>query len=371
MVTTPACASSSVNFSFLLVRRRGSVFVVAALLAGVSGATFFLGNRYAPTATAVTTTTVALERADPGWTVASTSPRGVLVDYTNLSVDGVEFRAIRLRARTTLLRWHVGSIDPINPSAPTVPSDAQTAVAAGENVAGVVALFNGGFKVAANAGGSYVDGVTLHPLVTGRASLAIDARGHWHLGVWGQPGFTSARAFISVRQNLSLLVERGHPSATADSTNWMLWGDPLGGAPKEPRSAVGVDAAGNLIYVATMTHIMPIDLARAMVAAGVVTGMELDMNPYWPIAGAARTPVHSRNGQFAIELPSSYHNASVYESGWERDFFVGIAEPNAWGCSWESVTPVASGVSPEPLELHGRHCGRVSSISPTRLRLLP
>ena len=47
----------------------------------------------------------------------------------------------------------------------------------------------GGFKKSAGAGGAAADGVTLEPLVAGDMTLALDAAGHWSMGVGGRRDF--------------------------------------------------------------------------------------------------------------------------------------------------------------------------------------
>jgi len=281
-----------------------------------------------------------------------------------INVAGVTFRAIiRLRARTTLLRWHVGSVDPPT-HAGQIPPDAASAVNwPNEGLAGVVAVFNGGFKVAAHAGGSMVDGVTLSPMVPGDMTLAIDAAGHWKMGVWA-PGFPGAHFHpIALRQNLGPMVANGRPTAAALSSNEYIWGDPLKNSPHQPRSALGVDARGNLIYVATMWGISPTFMARALVAAGAVEGMELDINPYWPVVGASFRVLHAP-GTYPVQIPYSEHNPSMFNTGWERDFFVALAEPNSWSCQWTSrglghLTGVAQ---PQPLR---EVCARAAPVTPS------
>ena len=45
------------------------------------------------------------------------------------------------------------------------------------------------------------------------------------------------------------------------------------------RGAVGVDANGALVWAGG--RLSPLDLARALVGAGAVRGMQLDINPDW------------------------------------------------------------------------------------------
>lgn len=297
-----------------------------------------------------TRASVPIERPQAGWTVASSSARGVMVDFRNIDVGAVSFRALRLRARTTLLRWHVGSSDPA--LAPRVPRDAGPSIDwPVEGRAGVVAVFNGGFKQAAGAGGSQVDGLRLVPLLANRMTIAINAGGHWAMGLWGSASFPP-RGFraVAYRQNLVPLVWNHRLSAAGASANWRQWGDPLGEVPPEPRSALGVDANGNLIYVATMHPVLAPALGEALVRAGAVMAMELDINPYWPILGASKAPLH-QPGPLPVQLPMSQHSPTIYETGWERDFFVALAEPSTWRCNWTSpgLRAALGRVEPQPL----------------------
>ena len=285
------------------------------------------------------------------WNIVAHSTRGVLVSDAMLTSGGIRFRAIRLTSGNVLLRWHVGSQDP--PGAiGRVPADARNAIDwSSEGLAGVLAVFNGGFKIAAHAGGSMADGVTTAPLVKGDATIALNAQGRWQMGVWGTPGFPSATFRpIAIRQNLMPLVEAGVPTPAALSPSWSQWGSPLNYRPAEPRTALGVDAQGNLIYIATMTGVLPGQLARALASAGARFGMELDMNPYWPILGASTSPLHSP-GEMPVQIPGSEHSPSVFFSGWERDFFVAVAEPVNPSCGW-SAPGLTSPTTARPQPLH-------------------
>jgi hypothetical protein len=233
-----------------------------------------------------------------------------------------------------------------------------------------VAVFNGGFKQAAKAGGEVVDGVTLNPLVAGDSTVVIDAAGHWEMGVWGAKGFpTKSFNPVAYRQNLAPLVSGGVVVASAQKELWGQWGDPLHESPLTPRTALGVDANGNLIYVASMGGVMPGVLGEALVDAGAVSGMELDMNPYWPIAGAggvAHSPAQLAS-QFVVTVPGQEHAPSIFSGGWERDFFVVMAEPSKWGCSWQSAGLKASvtGAQPQTLTLQGKRCAAVPTQAST------
>jgi hypothetical protein len=288
-----------------------------------------------------------------------------MVEYRNIRIGAVTFRTLLLDAQTTLLRWHVGSTDP-NFFA-KVPVDAGPAIDwSSEGPPGVVAVFNSGFKQSADAGGSMVDGVALVPLVRGLMTIALDDAGHWEMGVWGSVGFpTQGFRAISYRQNLAPLVLRGSLTPAGKAANWARWGSPLNHQAFEPRSGLGVDAQGNLIYVATMQGVLQSQVGEALIAAGAVTGMQLDINPDWPILGASFAPLHAAGGRFPVQLPHSEHNPSIYETGWTRDFFVALAEPASWSCSWSSrgLTGPADVAQPQPLSLVGVGCTNTTTTT--------
>jgi len=309
------------------------------------------------TTTTTTTTTVPLSRAQPGWTVASSSARGVMVDYRDENVGGTVFRVLRLRARTTLLRWHGGSLDP--PGVATLPPDAGPSIDwASEGRAGVVAVFNGGFKKSAYAGGSASDGVTLVALVPGDMTLAINAAGHWAMGIWGSKGFPAAGfGAISYRQNLGPLILHGALTTATSPADFRAWGSVYPSGTLTSRSGLGVDKRGNLLYAAAIGKVDVAQLATALLRAGAVTAMELDINPFWLVLGAARTALHAP-GAFPVQLAYSEHDPSIYETGWQRDFFVAMAEPGPWACTWASpgLRPGVSGAQAQPLALVGPQC---------------
>lgn len=339
-------------------RGRVAPWVVVLLVLAVAGGglVYWRSAPVAPTTTTTTTTTIAPSAPQVGWSVASRNARGVLVDDRMIHFGGAWFRVIRLRARTTLLRWHIGSQDP-PVSAGAIPADAQSAIDwATEGPPGVVAVFNGGFKVAAKAGGEMVDGTVIVPPVTGDATIAINAAGHWAMGVWGKsfprPGFHP----IAYRQNLTPLVAHGQITALAGGLNILAWGSPLHNVPAQPRTALGEDAAGNLIDVGTEAAVTPDQLAQVMVKAGAVFALELDMNPYWPIIGASFAPLH-HPGLFPVQIPRAQHSPTIYSTGWQRDFFIALAEPNSWYCHWSSPGLVGTrAAQPQPLTLIGRDC---------------
>jgi hypothetical protein len=216
---------------------------------------------------------------------------------------------------------------PYRYTAPVAPAQAATLVAA----------FNGGFQMNTARGGYYTDGRMIYPLRTGAASLVIYADGTVDIGAWGRD-VTMTPQVISVRQNLKPLVAGGHPTRLAATKHWLQeWGDTcsatscgqgLPGVEHQWRTGLGVTADGALVYVYGPA-LDPLQLAQLLVRAGVVRGMEFDINPYWPFlvtydppAGAPAAPSNGSKLLSTVQGPST-----VFEASWDRDFITMSARP--------------------------------------------
>ena len=230
------------------------------------------------------------------------------------AADGTRVTLATFRGTVTY-RLHGGSADPGYPAlsglrgGPAVGRTERRALLAG---------FNGGFMLNVHAGGYEQDRRVISPLVRGMASLVIYRSGAAAIGTWGHGLPHTGEPVYSVRQNLRLLVSAGHVTAAAG--NWGLWGSTLGGGEYVARSALGQDAAGNLIYAASMSA-SPAALAAALVHAGARRAMELDINPEWVQLDVAHHP----GGALRTAVPGQVRPASQYLSGWTRDFITVLA----------------------------------------------
>jgi len=205
----------------------------------------------------------------------------------------------------------------------------------------LVAAFNGGFIMKAAKGGYYAEGRVIDPLRAGAASLVIYADGSVDVGAWGRDVEMTPRV-VSVRQNLVPLVAGGRPTALA-AADWRQWGATCGAlscAPTVPgiehqwRSGLGVTAHGALVYVQGPA-LDPLQLARLLVRAGVIRGMQLDINPDWPIF--ATYDPFGGNGLASAAAGSKLLAGTVrgpgvfFEAWWARDFITMSARSPASG----------------------------------------
>ncbi len=222
----------------------------------------------------------------------------------------------RFHAGQVRFSLHVGSQDPPGGRG-VLGADAGPSVSSQERAL-LLAAFNGGFKIASGSGGFEVDNQLLSPLIPGRASFVIDTDGSGHVGIWGQGLPAPGEQVLSVRQNLIPMIADRQPSPAIGDVS--AWGATINNAPTVARSALGVDAHGNILYAASMSA-LPADLAGALLLAGAVTAMELDINPEWvqlALAPSAGAPL-------VAGVPGQNRPADQYLLGWTRDFVTVLA----------------------------------------------
>ncbi len=324
---TRTTSPPAVGFRAVLPRptRPSAAFVAALagaslLLTGCSSASNAGGSSPPSTAVRTTTTTVpptTTTTEQPGWTVDSSVGGRIAVDQQSVTEpDGHVVTLYRFRSGVTRFGLHVGSSDPPTGAA-TVAGDAGSAIGPDETPV-LLAAFNGGFEASTGAGGFELNGQVLLPLQGGTASLVIDTNGTGHVGVWGGGFPAPGEQVESVRQNLAPLVVGGQPSGAVGDIP--AWGATLGGGSVVARSALGEDAAGNLVYAGSMDA-LPSDLAAALVGEGTVTAMELDINPEWVQLAWAPAP----GGALATGVPGQSRPADQYQVGWTRDFVTVLA----------------------------------------------
>jgi hypothetical protein len=210
---------------------------------------------------------------------------------------------------------HNGTTDPGPAAASVVQAGPQVSVTERPRL---LATFNGGFKMNAKAGGYMQEGHVIRSLRTGFASLVIDRNGRARIGVWGHDVPAPGEQVYSVRQNLWALVQNRR--ATAESALWRRWGGTVGHQEYVARSALGENEFGQLMYAGSM-RTTPADLAYALIRSGAVTGMEMDINPYWVQLDVADRP----GGPLTKAVPGQEHPADQYVVGWYRDFITVLA----------------------------------------------
>jgi hypothetical protein len=195
------------------------------------------------------------------------------------------------------------------------------AVVDGER-ARLVAAFNGGFKLETESGGFQSYGRTAVPLRSGLGSIVTYADGTTNIGAWHEGVPTQRSPVVSVRQNLSLLIDHGHAAGNLECVS--CWGATLGGGAEVARSALGVTPSGELVW-AGGESLSVSTLADALLKATAVRAVELDINPQW-VAGYLYR--HRGTGRPLEPIPvvAAQHGvAGEFLEPYGRDFFTVLA----------------------------------------------
>jgi hypothetical protein len=183
---------------------------------------------------------------------------------------------------------------------------------------GLLATFNGGFKISDAGGGFYLNGVHYDPLVNGAASIVYYKNGTIKIGEWGRD-FTLNASIAGVRQNLKLLVDRGKISPDLNQDIETNFGATLGGGYYVWRSGLGITSDGRIVYVYGPALDVQ-DLAELLRRAGAVEGMQMDINPAWMKFDYYQADGHPSDPTPLPLLPAQQSSPYSYYDPSTRDF---------------------------------------------------
>jgi hypothetical protein len=186
----------------------------------------------------------------------------------------------------------------------------------------LIAAFNGGFKLTYRDVGFMSGGHVAVGLKGGLASIVTYTDGTTNIGAWHAGVPSAEKRVFSVLQNQRLLVDHGVAAASASSCIQTCWGETLGSHDSVARSGLGIAADGQLVWAAG-EQLLPGDLATALISAGAMRAIELDINPYW-VAGYLY--VHHRSGPTPVPVVPAQHGieGELLEPA-SRDFLAIVA----------------------------------------------
>ena len=183
---------------------------------------------------------------------------------------------------------------------------------------GLLATFNGGFKISDAMGGFYLNGVHYDALVNGAASVVYYKNGTIKIGEWGRD-FTMNSSIAGVRQNLRLVVDHGKIAPNLNDDIETNFGATLGGGYFVWRSGLGITSDGRIVYVYGPALDVQ-DLAELLRRAGAVEGMQMDINPAWMKFDYYQADGHPSDPAPAPLLPTQEPSPYSYYSPSTRDF---------------------------------------------------
>jgi hypothetical protein len=184
--------------------------------------------------------------------------------------------------------------------------------------AGLLATFNGGFKINTSGGGFYLNGDTAGTLTNGAASVVYYRNGTIRIGVWGRDVRMTPNV-VGVRQNLRLILDHGRVPASVNQDVLGSWGATLGGGYYVWRSGLGITKDGRVIFVYGPALNVS-ELADLLHEAGAVEALQLDINPFWMSYEYYKTDGHPSDPTPVNLLPTQQQTAYRYYSVYSRDF---------------------------------------------------
>jgi hypothetical protein len=186
----------------------------------------------------------------------------------------------------------------------------------------VLAAFNGGFKLTYTNVGFVSGGHVAVALKPGLASIVTYTDGTSNIGTWNNGVPSTRKTVFSVLQNQRLLVDRGTASSTVTNCVIACWGGTIQDLVVVARAGLGITQSGQLVWAAG-EQLSPAALADALIAAGAVRAIELDINPYW-VAGYLY--VHHPSGPTAVPVvPGQRGIAGQLLAPDSRDFLAVVA----------------------------------------------
>ena len=205
------------------------------------------------------------------------------------------------------------------------------------------------------------------PLRAGLASVVTYTDGTTNIGAW-QDGPTRKPA-VSVLQNQRLLVDRGKAAANVSRCVVACWGATIQGLLRSRARASASTPTGSCVWAAG-EHLSPAGLASALVAAGAVRAVELDINPDW-VAGYLYT--HHPTGPVAEPVvPGQLGIAGQLLAPDTRDFFAVVALTDRCDARRPGAPPAIAGADARGARrggaAHARPGSRRASTRPAAAR---
>lgn len=186
----------------------------------------------------------------------------------------------------------------------------------------LVAAFNGGFQYKDGRYGMTVEQKTYLPLQKGLATLIIRQNNTVAIEPYsGNP--VDVAQTVATRQNGPMIVQNSQVTTATYGGGMARWGLTVTNSMYTWRSGIGLTKNGDLIY-AVGPSLNINTLAEALKAGGAVSGMQLDINPYW-VRFVTYTP--SVSGKYSYEslLKKMQNGGDAYLHGYNKDFFYVLA----------------------------------------------
>ena len=185
----------------------------------------------------------------------------------------------------------------------------------------LIAAINGGFKLTYRNVGFMSGGHVAVAQAGTRVDRHLFGRHHRHRGLAGRRAERGQGGVLGAPES-RLLVDRGVPAANVSDCVIKCWGGTIGLKTVVARSGLGVTAGGQLVWAAG-ERLTPARLATALIAAGAVRAIELDINPDW-VAGY----LYAHHPSGPLPVPVVPGQVGIYGkllAPYSRDFLAFVA----------------------------------------------
>lgn len=181
----------------------------------------------------------------------------------------------------------------------------------------LVAAFNGGFKRKDGNYGMFVDGKFLVPMQNDLATLFIykDSKPE----ILRYANQSPNKNIIALRQNGPMLIEDSKIVTSSNEWNMQTWGLTTTNSMYTWRSGIGITKNGNLIY-AVGSSLVPETLAKALLSAGAVNAMQLDINLAW-VRFIVYKPTGNGKYKYFPLTKDLINGGYQFLNGYQKDFF--------------------------------------------------
>lgn len=180
----------------------------------------------------------------------------------------------------------------------------------------LLAVFNGGFQKKDGHYGMIVANKIYVPLRKDLATLLITSSGSARFITY--EGEKLDPNIVGVRQNGAFLIKDSIITSFVENGT-DTWGRTTTNSMYTWRSAIGITKNGNLIY-AVGNSLIPETLAKALLDAGAVNAMQLDINPYW-VRFILYNPLNNGGYTYYPLLKNMHNGGYEYLHGYNKDFF--------------------------------------------------
>jgi hypothetical protein len=207
----------------------------------------------------------------------------------------------------------------------------------------LLAAFNGGFMTEHGQYGMMVDGVTLVAPRDRACTIAKYQDGSLRIAQWLNIKDTLPQ-MVWYRQTPSCMYENNKLHSVLRWTDSPAWGATVDGDTVIRRSAIGLNAARDILYVSISNHTTAQVIAAGMHHAGATDIAQLDVNWSYPKFVTFRSPEPGAPLE-AVALASGfeYSTSEYIRDAERRDFFyLTVAEPNTTAGNFQKARPPSS-----------------------------